>query len=123
MKLAQQAEHNSEVHLPEYLHRFAYIFEEQAAEQMLSSQPYDHAINLKSDFVLKDCKVYPLSLIEQEHLDKFLNDNLCKDYIWLSSHHSNIYQVLIANCCRLIHWMYFYIWLGTVVAATTGLWR
>jgi len=40
---------------------------------------------LKPDFVPKDCKVYLISPREQqEKLDKFINENLCKKYIRLS---------------------------------------
>jgi len=43
--------------------------------------PWDHAINLKDDFIPKDCKVYPLTVLEQAELDKFLKENLEKGYI------------------------------------------
>jgi len=36
---------------------------------------------LKPDFIPKDCKVYPISPGEQEKLDEFINENLCKKYI------------------------------------------
>ena len=42
---------------------------------------WDHAIDLKPDFVTKDCKVYPLSPSEQKKLDEFLEENLSKGYI------------------------------------------
>lgn len=42
---------------------------------------YDHAIDLKPDFVAQDCKVYPLTPAEQMKMDKFLNENLKKGYI------------------------------------------
>ena len=38
-------------------------------------------INLKPDFILRDCKVYPLTPTEQKKLDEFLDDNLQKGYI------------------------------------------
>ena len=57
------------------------IFEKVMAEQFLESQPWDHAIDLKEDFVPTDCKVYPMTLPEQAKLDKFIDENLAKGYI------------------------------------------
>jgi len=44
-------------------------------------KPWDHAIDLKSNFILKDCKVYSLSPKEQKEQNKFLEENLRKGYI------------------------------------------
>ena len=49
--------------------------------QLPPSQSYDHVIELKSDFVLKNCKVYPLTLKEEKALDTFLQENLKKGFI------------------------------------------
>ena len=57
------------------------IFNKKAADRLQESRSYNHAIDLKEDFVPKDCKVHPLSLLEQEKLDKFINRNLDKGYI------------------------------------------
>jgi len=48
---------------------------------MPEHKPWDHAIDLKPNFILKDCKVYPLSPEEQKKQDKFLEENLRKGYI------------------------------------------
>jgi len=48
---------------------------------MPEHKPWDHAIDLKPDFISKDCKVYPLSPKEQKEQDKFLEENLRKGYI------------------------------------------
>jgi len=48
---------------------------------MPEHKPWNHAIDLKSDFITKDCKVYPLSPEEQKEQDKFLEENLRKEYI------------------------------------------
>ena len=59
MELAQKA--NAEattVEIPDYLKPYASVFEKKAAERFPEKRPYDHAIELKADFVLKDCKVY-----------------------------------------------------------------
>uniref|UniRef100_A0A0W0F8J2 Putative reverse transcriptase-rnase h-integrase n=1 Tax=Moniliophthora roreri TaxID=221103 RepID=A0A0W0F8J2_MONRR len=46
------------------------------AEQFPPARAYDHAIDLKPDFVPRNCKLYPLSPTEQEEQDKFLEENL-----------------------------------------------
>ena len=57
------------------------IFDKKKAEQFPESQPWDHAIELKPDFVPKDCKVYPLMPQEHMEMDKFIDENLMKGYI------------------------------------------
>ena len=57
------------------------IFDKVMAERFPESQPCDHAIDLKEDFVPTDCKVYPMTLLEQAKLDKFIDENLAKGYI------------------------------------------
>ena len=44
-------------------------------------KPWDHVIEMKPGFVPKKSKVYPLSLMEQEEVDAFLKEQLCKGYI------------------------------------------
>ena len=56
------------------------VFDKQTAEHFPKSRPWDHAIDLKEDFVPKDCKIYPLSPPEQLELDKFIDKNLAKGY-------------------------------------------
>ena len=69
---------------PEYKD-FRDIFDKAQINQLSSSQSYDHAIELKSDFVLKNCKVYLLTLKEEKALDIFLQKNLEKGFIQLST--------------------------------------
>ena len=57
------------------------IFNQVTAERFLESWPWDHAIDLKEDFVPSYCKVYPMTLLEQAELDKFIDKNLAKGYI------------------------------------------
>ncbi|KAF8625534.1 hypothetical protein AX17_006819 [Amanita inopinata Kibby_2008] len=40
------------------------------------SHPWDHAIKLTQDAKPQSCKIYPISLTEQEQLDVFLKENL-----------------------------------------------
>ncbi|GBE79419.1 hypothetical protein SCP_0206170 [Sparassis crispa] len=67
--------------VPDYLHNLKSVFEKKAAERFPETRPWDHAIDLKPDFIPRDCKVYPLSLKEQGAMDDFLEENLRKGYI------------------------------------------
>ena len=67
--------------VPEIYHGYKDVFEKKAAERFPESRPYDHAIDLKPDFVPRNCKVYPLSPKEQTALDEFIDENLRKGYI------------------------------------------
>jgi hypothetical protein len=62
--------------LPKAYHEYKSVFEKEASERFPESRPWDHAINLKPDFIPKDCKVYPLTPAEQMKLNKFLEENL-----------------------------------------------
>ena len=70
--------------VPQELHDYLSVFDKKTAEGFPESTPWDHAIDLKLDFVPRDCKVYPLSLPEQQELETFVKDNLTKGYIWPS---------------------------------------
>ncbi|ESK82587.1 reverse transcriptase-rnase h-integrase, partial [Moniliophthora roreri MCA 2997] len=67
--------------IPSYLIRYRDRFEKGKAERFPPTRTYDHAIDLKPDFVPRNCKLYPLSPAEQEEQDKFLKENLQKGYI------------------------------------------
>jgi len=49
--------------------------------QLPPKRPWDHTIELTLGALLKDCKVYPLSIREQEELDKFLDEHLKTEHI------------------------------------------
>ncbi|KAI5116151.1 hypothetical protein M0805_006447 [Coniferiporia weirii] len=70
-----------ELMIPSQYHDYLHIFQKKAAERFPIARPYDHTIDLKPDFIPRDCKLYPLSPKEQLTLDQFLEDNLCKGYI------------------------------------------
>ena len=67
--------------VPQELHNYLSVFDRKMAERFPKSRPWDHAIDLKLDFVPRYCKVYPLSLPEQQELEIFVKDNLAKGYI------------------------------------------
>jgi hypothetical protein len=61
---------------PDYLHDFEDVFSKTSFDELPARKPWDHAIELIPDAQNKSCKVYPLSISEQEQLDKFLKENL-----------------------------------------------
>ncbi|KAI5115582.1 hypothetical protein M0805_009655 [Coniferiporia weirii] len=65
-----------ELLIPPQYHKYLHIFQKKAAECFPISRSYDHAIDLKPDFIPRDCKIYPLSPKEQLTLDQFLEENL-----------------------------------------------
>ena len=67
--------------VPPELHKYLDVFDKERAKQFLKSQPWNHAIELKEDFLPSDYKVYPLTLLETEEMNKFINKNLAKGYI------------------------------------------
>ncbi|KAF8639129.1 hypothetical protein AX16_010363, partial [Volvariella volvacea WC 439] len=67
--------------LPAYCQPFAERFEKKASERLPERRKWDHPIDLKPDFIPKDCKIYPLPPRHQEELDAFLTENLRKGYI------------------------------------------
>ncbi|ESK81361.1 reverse transcriptase-rnase h-integrase [Moniliophthora roreri MCA 2997] len=67
--------------IPPYLQGYRDRFEKGKSEHFPPSQTYDHTIGLKPDFIPWNCKLYPLSPVEQKKQDRFLEENLCKGYI------------------------------------------
>ena len=64
--------------VPQELHNYLSVFDKKTAERFPKSRPWDHAIDLKPNFVPRDCQVYPLSLLEQQELDTFVKATLQK---------------------------------------------
>ena len=67
--------------VPLEYHKFFDIFNKKQASQFPDKQPWDHKIKMKPKFEPKSFKNYNLTLVEQEELDKFLKENLEKEYI------------------------------------------
>ena len=62
--------------LPPYARDFADVFSAEEFDQLPERRPWDHAIELTPGFKPTDCKIYPLSRLEQVALDDFLKENL-----------------------------------------------
>lgn len=70
--------------VPEQYWDFAHVFSEDEFQQLSEYKSWDYAIELVSEAKTFHAKIYPLAKNEQEELDKFLNENLRKGYIWVS---------------------------------------
>ena len=77
----KKAKLTNEELVPEDLHEFLDVFDENKANQFPESNVWDHKINMKEGFEPKSFKNYNLTPEEQKELDKFLNENLEKGYI------------------------------------------
>ena len=64
------------VTVPSAYHDFRDIFEKEDFDKLPDRRPYDHVIELVKGARPVDCKVYPLTLSEQEELDEFIEENL-----------------------------------------------
>ena len=86
-KIAEEAhrakgERTFEEMVPEQYRHHAAVFSEKESERLPEHQPWDHAIDLIPDAPTTiRTKVYPMSLNEQEELNRFIEDNLRKGYI------------------------------------------
>ena len=67
--------------VPRWFHKYLKIFEKKDSERMPMRKTWDHAIDLKEGFVPKKGKIYPLSRVEREEVQKFVKDQLKKGYI------------------------------------------
>ncbi|EEB88998.1 hypothetical protein MPER_12960 [Moniliophthora perniciosa FA553] len=67
--------------IPSYLLDFRSQFEKGKAERFPESRPYDHAIELKPDYVPKKQGLYRLNETETKVMEEFINENLRKKYI------------------------------------------
>jgi len=62
-------------------HKYLKVFEKKDSERMLMRKAWDHAIDLREGFVPKKGKIYLLSRVEREEVQKFVKDQLRKGYI------------------------------------------
>jgi len=67
--------------VPRRFHKYLKVFEKKDSERMPTRKTWDHAIDLRKGFVPKKGKIYPLSRVEKEEVQKFVKDQLRKRYI------------------------------------------
>ena len=80
----KKAELTNEELVPENLHEFLDVFDKNKANWFPESNVWNHKIEIREGFEPKSFKNYNLTPEEQKELDKFLDENLEKRYIWLS---------------------------------------
>jgi len=52
------------------------VFNKAVFEKLPDQSKWDHTIELIPNTTLKNCKIYPLNIREQEEFDKFLEEHL-----------------------------------------------
>ena len=57
------------------------MFGKVESKWMLTRKPWNHAIDLKEDFVLRKGRIYPLSRTEKEEVQAYVESQLKKSYI------------------------------------------
>ena len=55
-----------------YFDKFRELFSERGFDRLPKRRPWDHAIELVLDAKPANCKVYPISPLEQKELDTFI---------------------------------------------------
>ena len=70
--------------LPEWVRDFEDVFNWEAFNLLLDRWLWDHAIELVPDSKPANCKVYPISPLEQCELNAFIEEGLSTGWIWLS---------------------------------------
>ncbi len=83
MELAIKAQqYTKKVEVPAEYQQFSKVFSEEESKRYPLKRAWDHAIKFKKDAPdAIDCKVYPMNRIEDEAVQKFLQDELEKGYI------------------------------------------
>ena len=62
--------------ISDYLKEFKDVFSKESFDTLPEPKQWDHAVELVLGEKATNCKVYPLSLVEQKELDEFLRENL-----------------------------------------------
>src|SRR3979490_831198 len=68
----------------DYLREFESVFAKESFDELPSRKIWDHAIELELGLSPVNCKVYPMSPLEQAELDIFVQENLASGRIWPS---------------------------------------
>ena len=67
--------------VPERFHKWIKVFGKKQSERMPTWKIWDHAIDIKEEFVPRKGKVYSLLREEREEVHEFINEQLRKGYI------------------------------------------
>jgi len=67
--------------VPKRFHKWLKVFGKQESERMPVRKTWDHAIDLQEEFIPRKGRIYPLSRIEREKVQAFVDNQLKKGYI------------------------------------------
>ena len=67
--------------VPQKFHRWLKVFEKAESERMPVRKPWDHAINLREDFIPRKGRTYLMLRKEKEEVREFVEEQLRKGYI------------------------------------------
>ena len=67
--------------VPKRFYRWLKVFGKVESERIPIRKPWDHAIDLKPDFVPRKGRFYPLSQTKKEEVQTFVESQLKKEYI------------------------------------------
>jgi len=67
--------------VPRRFHKYLKVFKKKDSERMSMRKTWDHAIDLREEFVPKKGKIYLLSRVKKEKVQEFVKDQLRKGYI------------------------------------------
>jgi len=67
--------------VPQKFHKWLKVFEKAESERIPVKKPWDHAINLKKDFVPRKRRTYLMSREEKREVREFIEEQLRKEYI------------------------------------------
>src|SRR3979490_2600880 len=71
----------ADTEIPDYLREFESVFAKESFDELPSRKIWDHAIELELGSSPVNCKVYPMSPLEQAKLDIFIQENLASGRI------------------------------------------
>ena len=101
--------------VPQKFHKWLKVFEKAESERIPVRKPWDHAINLRKDFVSKKRRIYLMSRKEKEKVREFMKKQLRKRYIRpLKSPQTSLVFVEKKNRKKRIVQDYKYLNKGTV---------
>ena len=66
--------------VPQKFHRWLKVFEKAESERMPVRKPWDHAINLREDFIPRKGRTYLMLREEKEEVREFVEEQLRKGY-------------------------------------------
>ena len=67
--------------VPKRFDRWLKVFGKQELERIPVRKTWDHAIDLQEEFIPRKDRIYPLSRIERERVQVFVDSQLKKGYI------------------------------------------